>query len=240
MPGTKSNPVMHGNDKLFPWHGANSGDLDLLGNIKPAAHWRNISGTWAISWPWRCAAGGDKKIIVVGWGWYPTLESWTWPGWEGKPMAVEVYSKYDQVRLYLNGKSLGDQPVHDCKTTYKVPYEAGTLKAVGLQNGKEVDEVTFETAGAPAGIRLTADREKLEAGGQDLSFVKVEVVDDEGHFNRTRIRRYDSALPDQERSPGWGTQILKERSLIKATTVMCSTAAPSWSSARPAEPGRSH
>ena len=31
-----------GSDELYPWRGANAGNLDLLGNRKPAAHLRNI------------------------------------------------------------------------------------------------------------------------------------------------------------------------------------------------------
>ena len=35
--------------------------------------------------------------------------SWTWPGQEGKPMQVTVYSRCDSVRLELNGKVIGEE-----------------------------------------------------------------------------------------------------------------------------------
>ena len=177
-------PISHGDDRLFPWHGANCGDFDILGNRKPMSHWRNV--VWndgeklylAVRQP-----EADKKVIIAGWGWYPTWESWTWPGWEGKPLEVEVYSRYDKVRLYLNDKVIGENPTTDkehFRAVFKLPYQPGTLKAVGLQDGNEAESCELATADAPAAIRLTPDRTTLHADGQDLSFVKAEVLDKNG------------------------------------------------------------
>jgi beta-galactosidase len=218
-PPGKINPVMHGNDKLFPWHGANSGDVDLLGNIKPAGHLRNIA--WNMGEKLAMAVRqpeGDKRIIVVGWGWFPTWESWTWPGWEGKPMQVEVYSSYPEVRLYLNGKSLGDQKIQDCRTTYTVTYQPGTLKAVGLDHGQEAGDVEFETAGGPAAIRLTPDRTTINADGQDLSFVKVEVVDAQGRLNPNADQQIDFDLAGPAAIAGLGNADLKSQDPYQGTS----------------------
>jgi beta-galactosidase len=152
---------------------------------------------------------GDKKIIVVGWGWFPTWESWTWPGLEGKPMQVEVYSRYPEVRLYLNGKSIGGQTVHNFEATYTVPYQPGTLKAVGLENGQEIGDVELETANPPAAIRLTPDRTTINADGQDLSFVKVEVVDAQGRLNPNADQRIDFDLAGPATIAGLGNADLK-------------------------------
>ena len=87
---------------------------------------------------------------VSGWGWPDETQSWNWPGREGKPMQVAVYSRCDNVRLELNGKVIGEKPVSAAtKLTAKfdVPYEAGELRAVGLSNGKEVAKTTLKTAG---------------------------------------------------------------------------------------------
>ena len=37
------------------------------------------------------------------WGTYPSWESWTWPGYEGKSIEIEVITKFPAVRLYVNG-----------------------------------------------------------------------------------------------------------------------------------------
>jgi len=120
-----------------------------------------------------------------GGGWHPTWESWTWPGWEGKRVAVEIYSRYDRVRLYLSDQVIGENNTTEkqgFRAIFYLPYQPGMLKAVGLQNGQEMETFTLATAGDPATIRLTLDRPVIQADGQDLSFVKVEVLDKNGQL----------------------------------------------------------
>lgn len=178
----KISPVMHGSDSLFPWHGAMCGDVDLIGNERPAGHLRNILWKMGdkIAIGVRQPADG-KKIIVVGWGWYPAWKSWTWPGMEGKQMEVEVYSSEPAVSLSLNGKSLGVQKIQDGKTLFNVPYAPGELVASGTESGGSAPSDRVVTAGAPVAIRLIPDRTTIHADAQDLSFVRVEVVDAQKH-----------------------------------------------------------
>jgi beta-galactosidase len=61
------------------------------------------------------------------------------------------------------------------KAVFTVNYQPGTLRA---EAGS--DRCELQTAGAPARIRLTADRQQLKADGQSLLFVTIEVVDKEG------------------------------------------------------------
>jgi beta-galactosidase len=184
-PGTV-HPVRQGSEKLFPWHGAVCGVLDILGNSRSVAYQRNI--TWGMGEKLHLAVrqpADDRKIIVAGWGWYPTWESWTWPGREGKPMEVEAYSRYDKVRLYLNNKLVDEQVTtrkQNYKASFKLAYEPGTLRAVGVQGDKELEQCKLVTVGEPASIRLTPDRTTLHADGRDLSFVKVEVMDRAGRL----------------------------------------------------------
>jgi beta-galactosidase len=175
-------PIGHGNDRLYPWHGSLCGDLDLLGNRKPMSHWRSI--VWdkgeKLYLAVRQPEDNEQKVVFAGWGWHPAWESWTWPGWEGKAMEVEVYSRYNKARLYLNDQQVGESEITDkqaFKATFKVPYQPGKLKVVGLQDDREVEAFTLATVDAPARIRLTPDRTVIQANGQDLSFVKVEVLD---------------------------------------------------------------
>lgn len=64
--------------------------------------------------------------------------------------------------------------------TWKVPYEAGELKAVARKGGKAVATDVLRTAGAPKAVRLRADRKSLAADGRSLVFVTAEVVDARG------------------------------------------------------------
>lgn len=174
--------LKHGSDKVYPWHGSNAGDLDILGNRKPMAHWRNI--VWDRGEKLSLAVRqpvDDRRIIIVPWGWQPAWESWTWPGREGKPMEAEVYSRCEKVRLYLNGVQIGEKETGpEFRAVFPLNYAPGVLKAVGVKDGKEVAEARLETVGDPVALRLTPDRTEIPAGGQGLSFVAVEVVDKEG------------------------------------------------------------
>jgi beta-galactosidase len=116
---------------------------------------------------------------VSDWGWPDELQSWTWPGAEGSPLQVRVFSRAPMVRLFLNGKVVGEQKIADTSITavFEVPYSPGTLKAVNVFDGKEKDEITIKTAGAPHRIRLSADRSRIRASRNDLAYVTVEVID---------------------------------------------------------------
>ncbi|MFH1719089.1 MAG: DUF4982 domain-containing protein, partial [Planctomycetota bacterium] len=59
-------------------------------------------------------------------------------------------------------------------------YEPGELKAIAYKDGKEIGQAVMRTAGEPAAIRLTPDRDRLSASGSDLSYILVETVDEQG------------------------------------------------------------
>ncbi|MGA9295302.1 MAG: DUF4982 domain-containing protein, partial [Ignavibacteriaceae bacterium] len=123
------------------------------------------------------------EIKLTQWAVWPTWESWTWPGYEGKDIQVEVYSKYPTIRLYLNNKLVGEVPTTEAqeyKTIFKIPYISGILKAVGVKDNKEIESTILKTAGNPAKIKLIADHSVIKANGQDLSFVTAEITDESG------------------------------------------------------------
>jgi beta-galactosidase len=161
--------------------------LDLTGFRKPQSYYRDIlwNGGDRVYATVRLPEPEGKKIIAVGWATYPTIASWNWAGQEGKEMQVEVYSGAEKVRLYLNDKLIGEKPTgraQEFKAVFSVPYAPGTVKAVGLRGDRAVAESVLTTAGKPARLRLTADHTKLQADGQDLSFISVEAVDADGRF----------------------------------------------------------
>ncbi len=173
-------PGEHWRDGGVPdWHGAYCGDVDITGWRKPISHYREM--LWKDSNDLYMAVkepdGYHGKIHETAWSVWPTWESWNWPSWEGKPIDVEVYTKAPEVTLYLNDKPIGTKAVSQAteyKAVFTVPYEAGILRAEA--DGKSA---TLSTAGEPARLRLTADRSVITAGGQDLSFITVEVIDRE-------------------------------------------------------------
>jgi len=68
------------------------------------------------------------------------------------------------------------------KVSWKVPYQPGELKAISRKGGKTVLEEVIQTAGKPAKLILLADRSQIQANGEDLSFVTIKVVDQNGHL----------------------------------------------------------
>lgn len=166
----------------WPWYNAWCGDLDFCGDKKPQSYYRDV--VWRqrdIAMAVHAPIAEGKKEVVNGWGWPNELLSWNWPGLEGQTMTVNVYSRSPKVRLYLNGGLIGEKETDKnlYTATFEVPYEPGKLTAQNV--GKNSSSVTLQTAGVPAGIRLTPDRTQLKASGQDLSFIKIEVTDKEGH-----------------------------------------------------------
>lgn len=169
----------------FPWHGAVCGDIDMCGTRRAIAHYRNI--VWdrgeKLYLGVREPVPEGKKMSVTQWGVWPVSASWTWPGLEGKPLEVEIYSRGDVVRLYLGDKLLGEKTTTRADkftANFTVPYAPGVLKAVAIESGKTIAETSLKTAGEPAALRLTADRASLRADGQDLSFVTIEALDAAG------------------------------------------------------------
>ena len=168
----------------WPWFNAWCGDLDVCGFKKPQSLYRDV--VWrrsliemAVHSP--VAPGLTEK--VSGWGWPDESQSWNWPGQQGKPMQVSVYSRCEKVRLELNGRVIAEKPVSDAtKLTAKfdVPYSPGELRALGINKGKVVANTSIRTSGAPKKIKLTADRAKIRADRNDLSYITVEVVDANG------------------------------------------------------------
>jgi beta-galactosidase len=173
---------------LFPWMSTNSGDFDLCGFRKPRSWYRDV------------LFKNDNKLACFvlsptpsfklkndsPWGWDDIKPSWTWPGYEGKNMEVVAYSACDSVQLLLNNKLLGTKitsKATEFKATWMVPYQKGTIKAVGYISGAKTAEWQLTTADKPSKIHLSADRAKIKADGQDLSFITVEITDNNGILN---------------------------------------------------------
>jgi beta-galactosidase len=126
-------------------------------------------------------SGFSESISM--WGWPDEWPSWTWKGNEGKQLQVRVFTKASHVRLELNGKIVGEKDLVSGDkyiAVFDLPYQPGELKAIASDNGKETAIKILKSAGAPYAINLVADRNKIKADRNDLSFVKIEVVDAHG------------------------------------------------------------
>ena len=111
---------------------------------------------------------------------------WTHPGKEGENITLYAFTNCDFVELELNGKKIPGIPEflqRGCsrpRIWWDVPYEPGTLIVIGKNNGQEVCRQVLRTAGAPSQLRLTPDRTALSADGEDISFIRIDVLDENG------------------------------------------------------------
>jgi beta-galactosidase len=129
---------------------------------------------------------------------------WNWPGREGQEIPVWVHSNCDEVELFLNGISQGKQTVTSLHhLEWKVKYAPGQLVAKGLRKGTAFSAMR-ETTGAPATIRLTADRALLAADCADVAIITVEMLDAQGRVVPTANDKVAFTLAGPARLIGVG------------------------------------
>lgn len=163
----------------FVWTG-----FDYRGEPSPNG-WPNISSQYGIIDT--CGFPKDTFYYYQSW-WTPKpvlhiFPHWNWPGYENKKIAVWVHSNMDKVELFLNGRSLGMQEMRkDHHLAWDVVYAPGTLEARGYKDGKLVLTQRRETTDAPSAIALSADRTEIDADGEQVAMVNVEVRDAKGRI----------------------------------------------------------
>lgn len=178
-----------GESRLWPGIANAAGLLDRTGAIKPMGYQRQ-------SW-W-----SDKPMVYITRRVAPSAPAVVDPGYEAQARRAiqtlfpdwtpsnaapheenaEVYSNCDSVELFLNGKSLGSQarPSNAAARTWRVPFEPGTLRAVGSNQGKTAATFELRTAGKPAKIVLQADRARIGAAWDDVAYITATLVDEHG------------------------------------------------------------
>ena len=121
----------------------------------------------------------DKQVLHL-------FPHWNWL--EGQDIDMWCYyNNADEVELFINGRSQGvkaKKDSHEYHLMWRVKFEPGEVKAVARKDGKVVAEKVIRTAGAPAALRLTADRTHFgkNPNGDNLAFITVEVVDKDGNL----------------------------------------------------------
>jgi beta-galactosidase len=162
-------------ESIWPTISHNSGLFDRTMNY-------NIAGLQRESW-W-----SEKPVVHVvrtdtDTGQGALVNNWTPADLGTYDVArLTVYSNCDEVELFLNDKSLGSKPkpANDAPRTWETTFAAGTLKAVGKNNGKEVATEILKTAGEPAKILLTVDKSKIANNFDDVAYVTATIVDANG------------------------------------------------------------
>ncbi|MBR3873603.1 MAG: DUF4982 domain-containing protein [Clostridia bacterium] len=121
--------------------------------------------------------------IGVHWDWNP-----------GQLIDVNVMTNGAACELFLNGRSLGCKAVtrtaEGCLPRWRVPYEAGVLRAVAYDaDGQPIAEAERHSFGDSRRIVLKAEQTVLKADGRDMAFVEISTVDENGHPVENAIDR---------------------------------------------------
>jgi beta-galactosidase len=171
-------------ESTWPFKGFASGAMDITGIPKDAYYL--YQSLWT-----------DRPVLRL-------FPHWNWPGRSGQVIPVLAYTNCNIVELFLNGRSLGEKRlefpaqgtsggwntyagprVHpttsDLHLSWDVPYQPGVLRAVGKRrDGTVACNAEIRTAGTPAAIRLTVDRDTVTTGSGDVAHVSFEIVDSAG------------------------------------------------------------
>ncbi len=173
---------------LYPYRAAYCGDLNLLGDRRPVSYWREI--IWGLRTDPYIAVQHPKHFGLkqnrTQWCFSDVIRSWTFGGYEGCPVAIEVYAAADEVELLLNGKSLGKYPVGEKKKAIayiEAAYEPGCLEAIAYRNGIATGRDIIRTAKKTTRLSVTTDAESIPADGRDICYVDLRTEDEDGILN---------------------------------------------------------
>lgn len=178
----------------YPGLTAYCGDLDIVGHRRPVSYYREIvfglrtEPYIAVRRPER---HGVPVAVSTPWAWTDSVSSWSWPGFEGAPVHVEVYADADEVELLLDGEPIGRSPVgaeRAFRADFEVLHRPGELTAVAYRAGDETGRTSLTSATGALRLTLTADRDELRADTRDLAFVSLALTDDSGVVRNTADR----------------------------------------------------
>ena len=164
----------------WPSHSSYFGAVDLVGIEKDRfylyrSHWNK----------------GEETLHI--------LPHWNWQGREGEVTPIFVYTNYPTAELFINGKSQGKR-TKDLSVSLETPrdglqrqpryrlmwmdtvYQPGEVKVVAYdEQGNEVATRAIRTTGKPYAIKMTLENDHIKADGEDIAYVRVQIVDREGN-----------------------------------------------------------
>ncbi|WMT41325.1 DUF4982 domain-containing protein [Paenibacillus sp. D2_2] len=197
-------------DSPFPWLTAWCGDIDLIGNRRPISYYREIVFGLR-SKPYIAVHRPEfygKEQLKTNWSWSDSVSSWTWTGYEGKPIKVEVYSDADEVELLVNGQSVGKAETGETNrfmAVFDTIYEAGEIVAIAYTDNKEIGRTVLHSASGAVLLDVDVDRTEIVANDKDLSFITITLVDQEGNLYNTADRKVSVRVEGAGMLQGFGS-----------------------------------
>lgn len=138
------------------------------------------------------------KHTPSAWKMTDAMESWGWPGCEGKTARIEVYARAASVELRLNGKKIGRKDLkNDCVAHFSVPYAPGVLEAVSYDtSGRELGREALRSPDKTTKLTVTPERDSAKPEG--LCFLRLRYTDERGVWKPMEKHRLTAAVENGE------------------------------------------
>jgi len=173
----------------WPWYISWCGDIDILGNKKAQSLYRDVVwGESNLEILVHEPVPDRKFEHVSAWGWPKEFNHWNWEGNEGKMLLVNVYSSYPEVRMELNGQTVGEQTINPdsgITATFELPYQKGELKAIVSGKNNTEESKILKTSGKASYIQLTSESPSLKASRDEILYLALSMVDDDMNLVKT-------------------------------------------------------
>ena len=166
----------------FPCQLSYCGDIDITGFRRPASYFREIvfglrhDPYITVQDP----AHYGQPLMKTPWVISDSHSTWSWHGFEGKPIVVELYAPGTEVELFQDGASLGKKPAGEAAgfiATFETVYRPGKLLAVAYDGQNELGRMELSSAELPTRIALDAE----ESDGA-LVYVNLSLTDENGRI----------------------------------------------------------
>ncbi len=167
------------------------GRVDVTGKLTPEADYTRVcfeleKGPKLAVFPVNQA----KKLNMTDWTMSRAQRSWSWQGCEGKNATVEVYARAAFVKLYINGRCVGQKKPRKARAIFRVSYQPGELLAISFDAaGKEIGRDALLTAGKKTELRLEPESASCRPG--EMVYFRMRYTDENGEvkpLERHRIR----------------------------------------------------
>ena len=167
-----------GEARTWPSRSSGAGIIDLAGKPKPDFYFRK--SLW-----------NDEPMVYIGIADTQTnvlrrrgITS-SWIGNIGETKWVTCYTNTEEVKLFLNGKSLGKQKAvyqKDKMITWEVQYEPGELIVKAYKEGKIVSDYTLNTPGPVATISAISDISSFQTDHKEIVHLDIMLLDEQGNI----------------------------------------------------------
>lgn len=174
-----------------PYHTKNSyfGYIDTAGFPKDAYYLFQAE--------WTCAKEHPMVHLYPYWDWNP-----------GQLIDVRACTNGESVELYVNGRSQGRRYIDHNKGRqlqgdWQVPYEPGEITAVAYDGeGREIARESRHSFKEAKRLVLEADRTVICGDGEDLCFITISAVDEDGYAVENAMNYVELSLEGQGRLLG--------------------------------------